>query len=139
MDARKHDTLRILGSDLDSRCIDLCKKHAKKAGVMVEWKVRDLKDFTTDWDHGVILCNPPYGERLMEQNEVKKLYRLMRSVFDRYSDWEKHIISGMRDFEAVYGKKADKRRKLSNGGMACTAYRYFPDRRENGTDRAMKG
>ncbi len=139
MDARKHDTLRILGSDLDSRCIDLCKKHAKKAGVMVEWKVRDLKDFTTDWDHGVILCNPPYGERLMEQNEVKKLYRLMRSVFDRYPDWEKHIISGMRDFEAVYGKKADKRRKLSNGGMACTAYRYFPDRRENGTDRAMKG
>lgn len=139
LDARKQDKLRILGSDLDPHCIELCKKHAKKAGVMLDWKVRELKDFSTDWDHGVILCNPPYGERLMERDEVKKLYRLMRSVFDRYPEWEKHIISGMKDFETVYGKKADKRRKLSNGGMVCTAYRYFPDRRDNRTDWNMKG
>ena len=131
MDERKQDRLLILGSDIDPRCIDICKKHAKKAGVMLEWKVRDLKAFDTEWDHGVIICNPPYGERLLEQNEVKRLYREMRSVFDRYPAWEKHIISGMKDFETVYGKKADKRRKLSNGGLTCTAYRYFAEKRRD--------
>lgn len=127
-DEEKHDKLLIMGSDVDPRCIDLCKKHAKKAGVMLEWKVRDLRDFSTDWKHGVILCNPPYGERLMEQKEVNSLYHLMRQKFDLYPDWEKSIITARKDFEAIYGKKADKRRKLSNGGMTCTVYRYYGQR-----------
>ena len=134
-DEEKHEKLLIMGSDADPRCIDLCKKHAKKAGVMLEWKVRDLKDFSTDWKRGVILCNPPYGERLMEQREVNSLYHLMRQKFDQYPDWEKNIITARKDFETVYGKKADKRRKLSNGGMTCTVYRYFGQRDINGSDR----
>ena len=127
-DEEKHEKLLILGSDIDARCIDLCKKHAKKAGVMLQWKICDLKDFSTDWEKGVILCNPPYGERMLEQKEVNRLYHLMRQKFDQYPDWEKNIITARKDFEAVYGKKADKRRKLSNGGMTCTVYRYFAQR-----------
>ena len=129
-DEQRHDKLCILGSDLDPHCIDLCKKHAKKAGVMLDWKVRELKDFATDWDHGVILCNPPYGERLLDERSVKRLYQQMRTVFDRYPTWEKSIITAMKEFETVYGRKADKRRKLSNGGMTCTVYRYFAQRQK---------
>ena len=77
----------------------------------------------------MVVCNPPYGERLLDAREAKRLYQRMRSVFDRYPYWEKNIITAMKDFETVYGKKADKRRKLSNGGMTCTAYRYFAERR----------
>ncbi len=126
-DEERHEKLCILGSDLDPHCIDLCKKHAKKAGVLLNWKVADVRDLSVERERGVILCNPPYGERLMEQKEVVRLYKTMRSVFDRVPEWEKGIITSMRDFESIYGKKADKRRKLSNGGMVCTMYRYFAE------------
>ncbi|MBR0081373.1 MAG: class I SAM-dependent RNA methyltransferase [Clostridia bacterium] len=127
-DAERHDKLCIVGRDIDPHCIDLCKKHAKKAGVMLDWKVADVRDLVPERERGVILCNPPYGERLLDEREVKRLYRQMRGVFDRFPGWEKSIITAMRDFETVYGKKADKRRKLSNGGMTCTVYRYFAER-----------
>lgn len=127
-DVRKSDPLCIMGSDIDPHCIDLCKKHAKKAGVMLDWKVRPVKELATNWHNGVLICNPPYGERLSDQKSVKALYREMRTVFDRIPDWQINVITSNRDFETIYGKPADKRRKLSNGGMVCTVYQYFASR-----------
>lgn len=115
----------ILGSDIDARSIDLCKKHAKKAGVMVNWKVAPLKELSTDKSSGLIVCNPPYGERMMEKREAEALYREMRHKFDELDNWQVSVITAYRDFERIYGKRADKRRKLSNGGMVCTMYQYF--------------
>ena len=127
-DLKRSDKLCILGSDIDPHCIDLCKKHAKKAGVMIDWKVRPVKELETDWRNGVLICNPPYGERLSDQKSVKALYREMHTVFDRIPDWQINIITSNREFETIYGKPADKRRKLSNGGMVCTVYQYFAER-----------
>ncbi len=127
-DLKKNQKLEIMGSDIDLHCIDLCKKHAKKAGVMLDWKVRPLKDLETQWHNGVLICNPPYGERLSDVKEVKKLYREMHSVFERIPDWQINIITSNREFESIYGQPADKRRKLSNGGMVCTVYQYFARR-----------
>ena len=124
-DVRRNDKLSILGCDIDPHCIDLCKKHAKKAGVMLDWRVQPVRELSTDIKHGVLICNPPYGERLMTQGEVKKLYREMRTVFDRLPGWQINVITASREFESIYGKPADKRRKLSNGGMPCTLYQYF--------------
>ena len=115
----------ILGSDIDARSIDLCKKHAKKAGVIVNWKVAPLKELSTDKSGGLIVCNPPYGERMMEKREAEALYREMRHKFDELDNWQVSVITAYRDFERIYGKRADKRRKLSNGGMVCTMYQYF--------------
>lgn len=117
--------VQILGSDIDPHCIDLCKKHAKKAGIMVDWAVRPLAELTDSRTGGVIVCNPPYGERLMDKRDIERLYRQMRERFDRLDNWSVNIISGYREFESVYGKRADKRRKLSNGGMQCCLYQYF--------------
>lgn len=127
-DLKRNQKLEIMGSDIDPHCIDLCKKHAKKAGVMLDWKVRPLKDLETQWHNGVLICNPPYGERLSDVKEVKKLYREMHSVFERIPDWQINIITSNREFESIYGQPADKRRKLSNGGMVCTVYQYFTRR-----------
>ncbi len=127
-DLRRSDRLCIMGSDIDPHCIDLCKKHAKKAGVMLEWKTRPLRELSTDWRSGVLICNPPYGERLSDEASVKKLYHEMRTVFDRIPDWQINVITSNRSFETLYGKPADKRRKLSNGGMICTMYQYFAKR-----------
>ena len=123
-DARQNDKLCIMGSDIDPHCIDLCKKHAKKAGVMLDWKVRPVKELATEWHNGVLICNPPYGERLSDVKAVKALYREMHAVFERIPDWQINVITSNRDFESVYGKPADRRRKLSNGGMVCTLYQY---------------
>ena len=128
-DARRSDKLCIMGSDIDPHCIDLCKKHAKKAGVMLDWKVRPVKELATEWHNGVLICNPPYGERLSDAKAVKALYREMYTVFERIPDWQINIITSNRDFEAVYGKPADRRRKLSNGGMVCTLYQYYANKK----------
>ena len=127
-DVRKNNRLQILGSDIDPHCIDLCKKHAKKASVMLDWKVRPVKELETDWHNGVLICNPPYGERLSDAKAVKALYREMHIVFERIPDWQINIITSNREFESIYGEPADKRRKLSNGGMVCTVYQYFAKR-----------
>ena len=124
----------ITGSDIDPHAIEVCRKHAKKAGVNIKWVVRPLEKLETDSEGGIIVCNPPYGERLMEKREAEKLYREMRVKFDGLTHWDKNIITSHRDFERIYGKKADRRRKLSNGGMTCTLYRYFAEggfKREN--------
>lgn len=115
----------IFGYDIDPHCIDLCKKHAKKAGVMLHWGAQPLSELKTELHGGVIVCNPPYGERLLDEDAAAALYRQMRAVFSGLPDWSIHVISGMRSFERAYGKRADKRRKLSNGGMTCQLYQYF--------------
>ncbi len=124
-DSRIDSRANILGSDIDARSIDLCKKHAKKAGVMVNWRAAPLKELQSDKSGGLIVCNPPYGERMMEKREAEALYREMRRKFDELDNWQVSVITAYREFEKVYGKRADKRRKLSNGGMTCTMYQYF--------------
>lgn len=118
----------ILGSDIDPRCIELAKKHAKKAGVMVNWAVMPVKELKTEKKNGVIVCNPPYGERLLEKRDVEAIYRDMATAFQPLTDWNVSIISGYQGFEWAYGKRADKTRKLSNGGMTCRLYQYFRKR-----------
>lgn len=118
----------IIGMDIDPHAIELSKRHAKNAGIIVDWRVAPIKDFTPPYptEKGTILCNPPYGERMMERREAESLYREMRRVFDKCPiGWSRNIITSHSDFERVYGKRADKRRNLSNGGKRCTLYSYF--------------
>ena len=125
-----NDSVRIgkaelSGYDIDPRCIELCKQHAKKAGVMLSWRAQPLSELQTDRQSGIIVCNPPYGERLMEKTDVQTLYREMRAVFCRLPGWSVNIFSGADGFERIYGRRADKRRKLTNGGMQCNLYQYY--------------
>ena len=123
----------ILGSDIDARCIDLCKKHAKKAGFMVQWAVRDFREYGKDatllaytgGQPGLMVCNPPYGERLGERKAAETIYRQLGTLAKEMPGWRQSIITSHRDFERCYGKQADNRRKLSNGGMPCTLYQFF--------------
>lgn len=124
-DSILHMPVEIEGSDIDTRSIDLCKKHAKKAGVMLKWNVRQLKELPPQPAGGILITNPPYGERMLRHKEIEALYREMRNTFDGLSGWDVHIISAYREFERIYGKRAQKKRKLSNGGMPCTLYQYF--------------
>ena len=128
----------ITGCDIDARSVDLCKKHAKKAGVMVNWRVAPVQSLDERRTGGVLCCNPPYGERLLEKKDAEKLYREMHGIFSRLDGWSVNIIASHPEFERIYGQRADKRRKLSNGGMVCTLYRYLPKYRSEKPDRKQE-
>ena len=96
---------------------------------MLDWQVRPIKDFAVEQDRGVVVCNPPYGDRMLNKGDTFDLYRQMRQVFDRYPGWSFHIFTGVENFERIYGRRADKRRKLTNGGMQCNLYQFFGEKK----------
>ena len=70
-------------------------------------------------------CNPPYGERLLDQQAAQELYRVMGQKLQRKRGWSYTVISPEEQFEQYFGRMADKRRKLYNGMIKCQVYQYF--------------
>lgn len=116
-----------LGFDIDPEALRLTIENAAKAGVgpLIRAAQRDLKDFVPEGDSGTVLCNPPYGERLLDVQTAQKLYRTMGRVFVPKSGWSYGIISPDERFEEWFGRPADKRRKLYNGMLKCQLYIYY--------------
>jgi putative N6-adenine-specific DNA methylase len=118
---------QAVGGDIDPQMVALTKENANKAGVgdVVSAMCADLADFRPDGESGVVLCNPPYGERLLDLETAEQLYRQMGKVFVPKPGWSYAIISPHEEFETLFGRKADKRRKLYNGMLKCQVYMYF--------------
>lgn len=123
---RNHDFIAY-GSDIDKRALGLCAQNAKKAGVdySIKTTVKDICDFETDDGKGLVITNPPYGERMLDIEQARKLYAVMGGKFVRQRGWRYYIITPDERFEESFGKKADKRRKLYNGMIKCQMYMYF--------------
>ena len=117
----------IFASDIDPKAVALSRENARRAGVErdIEFSVADATQFMPPAERGVIVCNPPYGERLLEKKEAQELYRRFGQVMARTVGWKKFIISSDVDFERCYGRNADKKRKLYNGMLQCNLYMYF--------------
>jgi putative N6-adenine-specific DNA methylase len=113
------------GFDYDAECVQLTLDNAKKAGVKenIIVKTGDIKNFKQS--DGVIICNPPYGERLLEIREAEKLYTVMGERFAADREHPAYIISPHEEFEKFFGKKASKKRKLYNGMIKCNLYMYY--------------
>lgn len=116
-----------LGADIDPQAVQLTLDNAAKAGVgtCVSAAVAALRDFRPEGESGVVLCNPPYGERLLDIEAAEELYRQMGRVFVPKKGWSYAVISPHEDFESLFGRRADKRRKLYNGMLKCQLYMYF--------------
>ena len=101
-------------------------ENARKAGVekYITVKKADIKDFVNAEGTSVI-CNPPYGERMLEQQEARRIYTVMGKVFCADREHPCAIITPDEEFEDLFGKKADKVRKLYNGMIKCGLYSYF--------------
>lgn len=115
------------GSDLDHNAVELTKANAKKAGVFSKIMVtqRDICDFSYKSEKGTICTNPPYGERMLEEEEANAIYAEMGDQFAGLDGASVYVISPSDKFEALYGEKARKRRKLYNGMIKCQLYMYF--------------
>ena len=115
------------GGDIDPECVALTRDNAAKAkvGDCLQAAVADLKQFRPQGGSGVVLCNPPYGERLLDVRQAEQLYREMGRVFRPQAGWSYAIISPHEHFEQLFGRKADRRRKLYNGMLKCQLYMYY--------------
>ncbi|WP_148229439.1 THUMP domain-containing class I SAM-dependent RNA methyltransferase [Carnobacterium sp. 17-4] len=126
-----HDIeLDIMGSDIDGTMIEIAKENANEAGVgsSITFKQMQVADFTTEKEYGVILANPPYGERLGEENEVHYLYKQMGQVYRPLKTWSKYIITSDLAFETFYGERATKKRKLYNGALRTDLFQFWGER-----------
>lgn len=122
--------LDIMGCDIDARMVEIAKANAQAAGVAgdITFKQMRVQDLRTDKINGVIISNPPYGERLSDDAGVTKLYAEMGQVFAPLKTWSKFILTSDEAFESKHGSPADKKRKLYNGTLKVDLYQYFGQR-----------
>ncbi|QHE61952.1 class I SAM-dependent RNA methyltransferase [Rossellomorea vietnamensis] len=122
--------LEILGTDIDHRMIDVSKENALEAGLgdLVKFKQMQVRDFTSELEYGIIVGNPPYGERLGERKEVEKMYQEMGRAFEKLDTWSVYMLTSHENFEQCYGKQATKKRKLFNGFIRTDYYQFFGPR-----------
>ncbi|WP_354631299.1 THUMP domain-containing class I SAM-dependent RNA methyltransferase [Levilactobacillus brevis] len=126
-----YDTpLQIFGSDIDEKMVAIAKRNAQEAGLSqdVTFSQLAVQDFKTELKHGVIVANPPYGERLSDQASVRELYKQMGQVFKPLTDWSKYILTADLEFEHFYGQKATKTRKLYNGALRTDYFQFWAQR-----------
>lgn len=115
------------GSDIDEDALEIAKINAKRAGVerKIRFEKADIRDFAPKSEKGTVICNPPYGERLLDIEQAQKLYKIMGEKFIQKRGWAYYVISPSEEFEKEFGRKADKRRKLYNGMIKCQLFMYF--------------
>ena len=120
-------SFRAIGYDIDGGTLEISRSNAFKAGVgdRIEFMQRDIADFEFDSEFETVITNPPYGERLLDLDEAERLYKIMGQRFTPSKGKSYTIISPDDDFERVFGRKADKRRKLYNGMLRCQVYMFF--------------
>lgn len=118
---------RILGTDIDPASLTIAIANAKKAGVAkyIEFREGDATKLPLPAERGVIVCNPPYGERMLEQHAAQQLVRSFGRHLKFADQWNKYIISSEPEFEHWFGKQATKKRKLYNGRLQCNVYMYY--------------
>lgn len=134
---KKNISFTCFASDIDPHAVALTKENAKKAHVdhLIRVEQKDVKDFKPDFcdftrnKKAMVLCNPPYGERLLDTSEARKLYALLGSVFKPREGYSYCLISPEPEFELLFGRDADKTRKIFNGSLKCNFYLYLDNKR----------
>ena len=126
----------ILGSDSDPACVSLSMANARKAGVAdcIRFKDGDATKMDLPAASGILVCNPPYGERMMEQQSAQRLYGALGRHLKFANEWKKFVITSEPEFEHYFGRRADKKRKFYNGKIKCDYYMFTDNcRKKRGT------
>ena len=126
-DRIKKTSFEAFGSDIDPAMTELAKANAARAGVgeSIRFFPKNALGIETHGRKGTIVCNPPYGERMGEEDEVIKLYRALGAHWKNLDRWQIYVITSDPDFQIHYGRRADNVRKLYNGMIKCFYYQFF--------------
>ena len=130
---KKDISFEGVGADIDPEAIALAKHNADRAGVghLIRFKEQDVKKLRVDQfdmtDHkkAMVITNPPYGERLLDVQQARELYKTLGIVCRPMKDHCYSFISSDESFEEYFGRKADRKRKLYNGMLKCQLYMYY--------------
>lgn len=132
--------VRITGSDIDAKAIERAKKNAEYACVMAGRALKsigisahlprpdfiqsDFKQLHAPYENGLLLCNPPYGERLGDEEEVSKLYKQMSSLWEDFPNWDIGVITSNPKFQEDFSHKANHIKNLKAGNLDTVFYIY---------------
>ncbi|MGI5977750.1 MAG: THUMP domain-containing class I SAM-dependent RNA methyltransferase [Candidatus Limivicinus sp.] len=124
-----HGNYNIVGSDIDPKALEIARENAERAGVadIIRFEQADATKFDRRTERGVIVTNPPYGERIMEKQEAEALYEAFGRCYRASENWQLYLLSSHTEFERKFGRQADKKRKLYNGMIKCDLFMYFKD------------
>ena len=127
---KKDIDVRIFGFDIDENQIRLARKHAILAGVdkYLHLQRGDMREFSSKNKYGVIISNPPYGERLSDRNGIKVLYKDFGKLLANFPDWSCYVLTSVLDFERLYGRVSSKKRKIYNGKLECCFYSFLGEK-----------
>ncbi len=139
---------RITGTDIDPQAIERSRLNAEHACVMAgralqligkddriprpDFEVSDFRDIQAPFESGLIICNPPYGERLGDESQAEEVYKSMASLFEDFKGWEVGVITSHKRFQECVGRYASILKSLKAGNLDTTFYMY------NGTEKAKK-
>ncbi len=129
-------SMQIIARDRDPKMTKIAKVNARGSGVFSEilFETKDFVAFPTNRDHGCTICNPPYGERIGERDEVRQLHQDMGELLRPLDTWSHYIFTGAENFEREFGQHADRRRKIFNARIPCTYFQYLGPRPPEGFD-----
>lgn len=132
--------VRITGSDIDEKAVERAKKNAEYACVMAGRALKsigisthvqrpdfiqsDFQDLAAPYEEGLILCNPPYGERLGDEQEAAELYKNMNNLWTEFPNWDLGIITSNPDFQKHFNHQANSVKKIKAGNLDTSFYIY---------------
>lgn len=124
---RKDIGFRARGFDIDKAAVELSRENAKKAHVddLIEFRRQDVRRLVLPKNDCILLCNPPYGERLLDREAAEEIYEILGQRTPPAPGHSYYFITSHEEFETFYGRRADKRRKLYNGMLECQFYMYY--------------
>ena len=123
--------VRILASDISPSAIIAAQQNAAEAGVddSIEFSVLPFNRFQAPEKHGIIIMNPPYGERIGEKDELRKIYKDLSNFYNENPSWSLYLVTSDKEFESLFSSKsADRRRKLYNGRIEICYYQYYGEK-----------
>lgn len=124
--------IKILASDIDGNILKTARENASIAKVenCISFQKMDFKEFSSRKKYGIMVSNPPYGERIGEKAEVQEIYKALGKLYKNLPEWSFYILTSNLIFERLFERKADKNRKLYNGSMLCYLYQYINNPKE---------
>lgn len=119
--------LQIMGTDIDHKMVELSQNNAMEAGFgdLITFKQMQASDFTSKAPNGYMVGNPPYGERMGGEDSIQQVAADLGDLSIKNPSWSFYFITSYEPFEAAFGKKATKKRKLYNGRIRTDFYQYF--------------
>lgn len=125
----KDNTLELVGTEIDKEVAEIAEEIIKEMNLQEDIAIynMDFRDFSLKDNYGILITNPPYGERLTNF-DVKNLEKDLAKKMKKFPTWSKYVLTSDEEFEKNVGKKADRRRKLYNGRLKVDYYQYYGPR-----------